>query len=694
MTFEAPPRYSRCQSSRYSRALRRMSSSSAWFICRTGFAGTPITSVPEATTLPGGTTAPAPTWALSSITAPVRTTAPMPMRTLLPTRHACTTQRCPIVTPSPMMQGVSGVTCTTELSCTLLLRPMRMYWPSSPRTTVNGQMLTPSASSTSPMTSAEGSTQAPGWMRGACPGTERMVMRPSQVRLACGCGSHNHLLLAECRDVGVRVADLAQDILGVLAERGRGGGQHGRCQRHLHRIAERLHPAGLRVRQLLHHAARAHVGIGERLRHAVDRAGRHAGRLARGEPVSARLARGDRLDQRLQLRAMPQAQPDAGEARVAHEVTEAEQRAEAREEVVVGGADGEVAVAGAEGLVGRVEPVRGAEAARHLAGEPVLRRFPRGERQAGLEQRGVHALAAAGHAPRAHRAEDADEREEPRAEIRDRHADLHRRAALAAGGAHDAAHALRDQVIAAARGVRARLPVAGDRAVDQPRVERRQRLVVHAEARGDAGPVVLDEDVGGRHQLLQDGDALGALEVEYEAALVAVDGQEGRRDTGRGLEIHRAGRLAPGRLDLDDVGAHVGEEHRAEGARHHLRLIEDAQALQRSWPIAHGSQSTTACGLLEQGGMDSSWGPGLFAIGLVLLVGAAAFAGLYFFAVRSRRDDEAAVLQQALTAPLAREPVLAGVGVVPVVTWPWRRRPRVELTGWVRSREMREIGRA
>jgi len=94
--------------------------------------------------------------------------------------------------------------------------------------------------------------------------------------------------------------------------------------------------------------------------------------------------------------------------------------------------------------------------------------------------------------------------------------------------------------------------------------------------------------------------------------------------------------------------------------------------------------------LLEQGGMDYSWGPVLLAIGLVLLVGAAAFAGLYFFAVRSRRDDEAAVLQQALTAPLAREPVLAGVGVVPVVTWPWRRRPRVELTGWVRSREMRD----
>ncbi len=88
--------------------------------------------------------------------------------------------------------------------------------------------------------------------------------------------------------------------------------------------------------------------------------------------------------------------------------------------------------------------------------------------------------------------------------------------------------------------------------------------------------------------------------------------------------------------------------------------------------------------------MDSSWGPVLLAVGLVLLVGGAAFGGLYFFTTRSRRDDEAAALQQALTAPLAREPVLAGVGVVPVVTWPRRRRPRVELTGWVRSSEMRD----
>jgi hypothetical protein len=85
-----------------------------------------------------------------------------------------------------------------------------------------------------------------------------------------------------------------------------------------------------------------------------------------------------------------------------------------------------------------------------------------------------------------------------------------------------------------------------------------------------------------------------------------------------------------------------------------------------------------------------SWTPVLLIIGLVLLIGAAGFAGLYFFAVRSRRDDEAAALQQALTEPLAREPALAGAGVLVVVTASWHGRSRVELTGWAPSRELRD----
>ena len=66
---------------------------------------------------------PAPTCAPSSTTAPVRTTAPMPMRTLSMMVQAWTTQRWPMVTPAPTMHGNSGVTWSTELSCTLEFRP-------------------------------------------------------------------------------------------------------------------------------------------------------------------------------------------------------------------------------------------------------------------------------------------------------------------------------------------------------------------------------------------------------------------------------------------------------------------------------------------------------------------------------------------------------------------------------------------
>ena len=37
-----------------------------------------------------------------------------------------------------------------------------------------------------------------------------------------------------------------------------------------------------------------------------------------------------------------------------------------------------------------------------------------------------------------------------------------------------------------------------------------------------------------------------------------------------------------GRFDLDDVGAEIGEQHRAERPGHHLRDVEHAQAVERS----------------------------------------------------------------------------------------------------------------
>jgi hypothetical protein len=89
--------------------------------------------------------------------------------------------------------------------------------------------------------------------------------------------------------------------------------------------------------------------------------------------------------------------------------------------------------------------------------------------------------------------------------------------------------------------------------------------------------------------------------------------------------------------------------------------------------------------------MDWFTGPSLvIGIASVALVAALITLGVRYLEARSRRDEEAARLQQALTEPLAREPALAGCAVLPVASFPLRGPARVELTGWVGSREGRD----
>jgi hypothetical protein len=89
--------------------------------------------------------------------------------------------------------------------------------------------------------------------------------------------------------------------------------------------------------------------------------------------------------------------------------------------------------------------------------------------------------------------------------------------------------------------------------------------------------------------------------------------------------------------------------------------------------------------------MDWFTGPALLIGGAAaLVVGVLIALGVRYLERRSRLDEEAAGLQRALTEPLAREPALANCSVLPVATLPTAGRPRVELTGWVRSRAARD----
>ena len=106
-----------------------------------------------------------------------------------------------------------------------------------------------------------------------------------------------------------------------------------------------------------------------------------------------------------------------------------------------------------------------------------------------------------------------------------------------------------------------------------------------AEAGGVEGadPEVLDEDVGAGGQLPDDGRPLGGLEVDGEAALSAVGGGEVVPEPA--VEVRGPGpAVVAGAhpLDLDDLGALVGEDHCAVGRGHGHAHLDHLQPRERS----------------------------------------------------------------------------------------------------------------
>ena len=159
---------------------------------------------------------------------------------------------------------------------------------------------------------------------------------------------------------------------------------------------------------------------------------------------------------------------------------------------------------------------------RHLAPHQPARGLEVEHEELRLQQRGLHPLPLARFLALDQRHRDAVGAEDAGAEVGDRDADAHRALPRQAGDRHQPAHALRDLVEARAHAIRPFLAVARDARVDEARIHRRHRFVADAEPVLHVRAVVLDQHVGLRGHLLQDRDAVGRLEVERHAALVAV----------------------------------------------------------------------------------------------------------------------------------------------------------------------------
>ena len=151
-----------------------------------------------------------------------------------------------------------------------------------------------------------------------------------------------------------------------------------------------------------------------------------------------------------------------------------------------------------------------------------------------------------------------------------------------AGHADHPALRLEDQVERGPVPVRSVLAEARDGAVDDAGIPCGGRLVAEAEPGEGADPVVLEHDVAPLHEAEEELLALRVLQVDLDPLLVPVQAHEVR-----GLAAGQ--RRAPGAgdvagvlgLELDDLGAEVGQHGGAERAGQGMAQVEHLHVLER-----------------------------------------------------------------------------------------------------------------
>ena len=209
---------------------------------------------------------------------------------------------------------------------------------------------------------------------------------------------------------------------------------------------------------------------------------------------------------------------------------------------------------------------------------------------------------------------DAERQQVAGGQVVDRDADAHRPLARQAGDRHQPAHALRDLIHAGAMPVRPGLPEPADAAVDDARVHRLHVVVRHLQPMLHLGAHVLDDDVGGLHQAHERGVAFRRLQVQRHRPLVAVQVLEVEAMAVAG-DLLAVGRR---RLDLDHIGAPVGEMPHAGGSGARQRQVQHLQPVQRHAASAPGLSMVLSAGLSGIPRLLSVWRRYSAAIGQTL----------------------------------------------------------------------------
>ena len=341
---------------------------------------------------------------------------------------------------------------------------------------------------------------------------------------------------------------------------------------------------GRRVLQVDAHAARLNLRIGEDLLDRVDRAGRDADRFQLRQEIELGKAAGQGVEARGQGDAVGDARAVVDVIGLVGEAGIADGLAELAPLAVIAGCNDDVPVGHREDVVGHDVGMGVAEALRRLAGRQIVHRLVAEHGDLRIEQCHVEHGAFAGRITPAQCREDAGRGIEAGIDVGHGIARLHRCALRFAGDRHRPAHALDQEVVAGARRIGAVLAEAGDGAVDQSRIGLAHRGCVEPVFDEPADLEVFDHHIGMGGEAMHQRLAFLRAEIGRDRALAAIGRVEiggGEMLVARALDEGRApfaGVVAFRRLDLDDIGAEIGEELADPGPGKDARQFEDAQA--------------------------------------------------------------------------------------------------------------------
>ncbi len=352
------------------------------------------------------------------------------------------------------------------------------------------------------------------------------------------------------------------------------------------------------------------VGAREGRGQVVDGTAGHADGGERLEPGVRGAGAQRAVERGQQFGAVGDAVRIGGEAGILGEFRKPQFGAEGRELPVVAHREGQRTVLGVHHLVRRDRRMAVAHGPRHHARGHIGRCLVGQRGQQRGEQGHLHPLPRAGAVPVAQGGQDAHPRVQTGDDVHQGDTGLGALAVRFAGHAHQPAHGLHQQVVAGQRGSPTGSET-GHRAVHQPGVDRPQLLVAETEALHRPGPEVLHEHVRARGDLPGGAAVVFVGQVQDDGAFLAVDTEEvgrfpvGVRGTpGPGLVA------AAGPLDLDDLGAEVGEQHGQVRRREHAAEVghdDPGQGPGRHRVIRRHAASLSCLGRHRASSYDPDW---------------------------------------------------------------------------------------